>query len=170
MAGPGDADHRDRARGLGGREGQPRTEHGGVAGDNLAGPGGRASGAEDVRRQRGAAPAVGDSGPVAEFGGHRHVADRRTDSGHGRQPRSEPRTHPRSLAEQDIVAGAGLLLPGHDRRSAGVALDGRMRAQNGLELHAPGHREHGRGEERDQRAGERAEAATSAENGKTQHR
>jgi hypothetical protein len=64
-------------------------------------------------------------------------------------------------------AGAGLLLAGHDRRSAGVALNGRMRAQNGLELHAPGHREHGRGEEGDQRAGERAEAAASAENGET---
>ena len=67
------------------------------------------------------------------------------------------------------MAGAGLLLPGHDRRSAGIALNGRMRAQDGLELHAPGHREHGRGEERDQRADERAEAATSAENGETQH-
>ena len=89
MAGPGDADHRDRVRGTGGREGQPRTERGGVAGDNLVGSGGRASGAQDVRRQRGAAPAVGDSGPAAEPGGHRHVADRRPDSGHRRQPRSE---------------------------------------------------------------------------------
>ena len=170
MAGSGDADHRDRAGGLGGRQGQPRTERGGVAGDNLVGPCGRPSGAQDVRRQRGAAPAVGDNGPAAEPGRHRHVPDRRTDSGHGRQPRSERRAHPRSLAEQDIVVGAGLLLPGHDRRGAGVALNRRMRAQDGLELHAPGHREHGRGEERDQRAGERAETATSAENGETQHR
>ena len=68
------------------------------------------------------------------------------------------------------MVGADLLLPGHDRRGAGVALDGRMGAQDRLELHAPGHREHGRGEQRDQRAGERAEAAASAENGETQHR
>jgi hypothetical protein len=112
-------------------------------------------------------PSVGDSCPAAEPGWHRHVADRRLDSGYGVQPRRERGAHACALAEQDIMVGAGLLLPGHDRRGAGVALNGRMRAQNGLELHAPGHREHGRGEERDQRAGERAEAATSAENGET---
>src|SRR6516164_8794277 len=49
-----------------------------------------------------------------------------------------------ALAEQDIVAGAGLLLPGHDRRGGGVTFDGCMGAQDGLKLHAPGHREHGR--------------------------
>ena len=56
-----------RAR-LGRRERQPRAERGGIAGDDLVGPGGRASGAQHVRRQRGAPPPMGDGGAVAEPG------------------------------------------------------------------------------------------------------
>jgi len=137
VAGPGGPDHGDRARGPGGLEGQSRTERGGIAGDDLVGPDGQSAGGQDVRRQGGAGPAVGYNSPTAELGGHRHVADRRPDSGHGRQPLGARRAHPHALAEQDITAG--LLLPGHDRHGCGVALNRRMRAQNGLKLHAPRH-------------------------------
>jgi hypothetical protein len=127
-AGPGNADHRDRVRGRGGGEDQSRAERSRVAGDDLAGPDGRPSGGQDIRRQRGAAPAVGDNRPAAEQGGHGHVADRRPDPGHSSQPRGERGAHPRALAEQDTVAD--LLLPGHDRCGGGVAPDRRMDAQN----------------------------------------
>ena len=147
----------------GGREAQPRAERGAVAGDDLVGPCGRASGAQHVGRQRGAAPPVGDGGPAAEPGRHRHVADRGADAGDGREPGGERGAHAGALAERDVVVGADDLLPGHDGRGGGVALDGRMGAQRRLERHAAGHHEHGRGDERDQGAGERAEAAASAE-------
>ncbi len=65
------------------------------------------------------------------------------------------------------MVGADLLLPGDDSRGTGVAFDGRMGAQHCFELHAPGRCEHGRGRQRDQRAGERAEAAARAEDGET---
>jgi hypothetical protein len=67
------------------------------------------------------------------------------------------------------VVGAGLLIPGDDSRGAGVAFDRRMGAQHRLELHAPGRRQRGRGGQRDQRAGEGAEAAARAEDRKTEH-
>ena len=76
VARPGDADHGDAARGFGGRQAQLLAERGGIAGDDLVGPGGRASRAQHVRRQRGAAPPVGDGVPAAEAGRHRDVGDR----------------------------------------------------------------------------------------------
>ena len=169
VARPGDADHGDGAGGFGGREAQLRAERGAVAGDDLAGPGGRASGAQHVGRQRGAAPAVGDGGAAAEAGRRRHVGDRRADAGDGRQPSGERGVHAGALAERDVVVRADDLLPGHDGRGAGVALDGRMGAQRRLERHAAGHHERGRGDQRHQGAGERAEAAAGAEEGETQH-
>ena len=167
--GPGDADHGDGAGGFGGRQAQLRAERGAVAGDDLVGPGGRASGAQHVGRQRGAAPPVGDGGAAAEPGRRRHVGDRRADAGDGRQPGGERGAHAGALAERDVVVGADDLLPGHDRRGAGVALDGRMGAQRRLERHAAGHHERGRGDQRDQGAGEGAEAAAGAEEGETKH-
>ena len=170
VAGPGDADHGDGAGGLGGREAQLRAERGGVAGDDLAGPGGRASGAQHVGRQRGAAPPVGDGGPAAEAGRRRDVGDRRPDAGDGRQPSGERGVHAGALAEHDGVLRADDLLPGHDGRGGGVALDGRLGAQRRLERHAAGHHEGRRRDERHQGAGERAEAAAAAEEGETKHR
>ena len=48
-----------------------------------------------------------------------------------------------ALGEQDVVVRADLLLSGDNRGGAGVAFDGGMGAQYRLELHAPGHGEHG---------------------------
>ena len=149
--GPGDAHDRDRAGGLGGGERQPRAERGAVAGDDLAG---------SRRARRPALSTYGVSAallqpwatavPAAEAGRHRHVADRRPDAGHGRQPSGERGVHAGALAERHVVVGADDLLPGHDGGRAGVALDGRMAAQRGLELHAAGHDESsGRGDQRD---------------------
>ena len=155
---------------VGGREAQPRAQRGAVAGDDLAGSGGRAAGAEDVRRQRGAAPAVGDGVAAAEPGGHRDVGDRGADAGDGRQPSGERGVHAGALAERDVVVDADDLLPRHDGGRAGVALDGRMGAQGGLERHAAGHHERGGSGERHEGAGEGAEAAAGAEESETKHR
>ena len=106
---------------------------------------------------------MGNVGAVAEPGRHRHVADRGPDAGQPCQASGERGADPRAFGELHVVVGADVLLCGHDRRGAGVPLDGRMGAEHRFELHAPGHREHGRGEEGDQGAGERAEAAAGAE-------
>ena len=89
VARPGDADHGDGARGFGGRQAQLLAERGGIAGDDLVGAGGRASRAQHVRRERGAAPPVGDGVTAAEAGRRRDVGDRRADAGDGRQPAGE---------------------------------------------------------------------------------
>ena len=167
VAGASDADHGDGAGGSGRREAQPRAERSGVAGDDLVGPGGRASGAQHVGRQRGAAPPMGDGGPAAEPGRRRHVGDRGADAGDGRQPSGERGAHAGAFTQRDVVVGADDLLPGHHSRGGGVAFDGRMGPQRGLEHHAAGHHEHGRGEQGNQGAGERAEAAAGAEDGET---
>ena len=110
MAGPGDADHGDGAGGLGGREAQLRAERGAVAGDDLAGPGGRASGAQHVGRQRGAAPAVGDGGAGRRAG----PAPTRRRSPRGR--RGRPRAGRRARSSRGRARRAGRR--GRRRRSA----------------------------------------------------
>ena len=59
---------------------------GAIAGDDLAGRGGGAAGAQHVRGERRAAPAVGDGFALPEARRHRHVADRGLHTGDGRQP------------------------------------------------------------------------------------
>ena len=103
MAGPGDADHGDGAQGGGGREGHSRAERGRIAGDDLAG---RAS-SRPATRMYGVRAALlqpwATTVAAAELAGHRHVADRRADSGHGRQTPRESRAHPGALGEQDLL-------------------------------------------------------------------
>ena len=169
MAGPGDADHDDRAHGPGGREGQPRAEPGGIPGDNLIGPGGRRPavrtyGVRAALLQPWATTALPPSWPGTETS---PIAARTPGTAASRAASAELT---RARSPSRISGRADLLLPGHDRGGGGVALNGRVRAQDGLKLHAPGHREHGRGEQGDQRAGERAVAAPGAESGETQHR
>ena len=142
-----DANHGYRPDAFRGGECEPRAECGRIAGDDLAGAGGRASGAQHVGGQRRAAPAVGVGGRGPEPGWHRHVADRCLDAWHGREPGGERGAHTVAFAEEDVVVGADPLLPGHDRRGGAVALDGRMGAQDRLELHAPGGGENGGGGE-----------------------
>jgi len=108
---------------------------------------------------------MGNVGAVAESGRHRHVADRGPDAGQPCQASGERGADPREFGELHVVIGADDLLSGHDRRGAGEPFDGRVGAEHRLELHAPGHREHRRGEESDQGAGERAEPAAGAEDG-----
>ena len=167
VAGASNADHRDGAGGFGRRQLQPGAEFSGVPGDGLVGPGGWASGAQHVGRQRRATPPMRDGGPAAELGRHGNVGDRGSDAGDGRQPSDERGAHACAFAERNVVVGADDLLSGDHSRGAGVAFDGRMGPQCRLEHHAAGHDEHGRGEQGNQRAGERTETAASAEDGKT---
>ena len=162
-----DADDGDGAGCFGGGETQPGAERGRVSGDDLIGPSGRVSGAQDVGRQRGAAPPVGEGGPAAELGRRRHVVDRGPDAGNGGQASGERGAHAGAFTERDVVVGADDLLAGHDSRGGGVALDRRLGPQRGLEHHAAGHHEHGRCEQGNQGAGERAEPAAGTEDGET---
>ncbi len=163
------ADHGHGAGGFGGREAQPGAERRGVAGDGFVGSDRRASGAEKVRRQRRAAPPVGDRGPAAEADRRRHVADYGPDARDGRQPSDEPGARAGAFTQRDVVVGADDLLSAHHGRGGGVTLDGRMAPQGGFEHHAAGHDEHGRREQRQKGAGEHAEAAAGTEDGETQH-
>ena len=167
MAGTSDTDDCDCVGGIRGRQGQPHTERDGIAGDDLVGPGGWPSGTQDIGRQHRTTPRMGDGRLGSDPNGHGHVTDRGADPGDGREPSAEPGAHPGAFAELYIVVGADRLLAGYDSRGGGVALHGRLRTQDRLELHTPGHRDHGGREEGEQRTGERGEAAASAENGET---
>ena len=120
-------------------------------------PAGATAGGQHVRRQWRAAPSRGRRlpGSPSRTGTDTSPIAARTPGTAASRDVSAELTRARSR-ERHVVVGADDLLACHDSRRAGVAFDGRMAAQHRLELHAPGRGEHGRGHERDQRAGERA--------------
>ena len=151
---------RDRVRAVGGRDGDVRAELGRVAGDDLAGARGRAAGGQRVRRERGAATsrAPRRCGLRAWAGTETSAIAART-PGTAASLGGERGAHAGALGERDVVVGADACCAGDDGGRGGVALDGRMRAECGLEQHAAGHREDGGGEEGQEGADEGAEAA-----------